>query len=410
MRPFICVICDGLPDRPLRELGNRTPLEVAATPNLDRIARDGISGMMHTVDIGVRPGSDTAHLAIFGYDPGRYYSGRGPYECAGIGMDLTPGDVAFRANVGTVDERGIVVDRRAGRIASTAPIVEHLGTITIDGIEAHLAPSLGHRLGLILRGENLSPQVSDQDPHRTGVPVAVVRPRDASAAARFTAEICNRLTHLVMERLRELPFNRERAGAGLPPANTILFRGAGTLPASIPTFSERHGLRAAFTAGAPMYRGLARILGMDVTQFAPEDGVTGNPDSNLERKIARALQLLRDYDAVFVHIKGADPLAEDGDVAGKIAFIEKLDRALAPLAEHDDLVVAITADHTTSSQLKQHTADPVPLVIKGEGVRTDDVTAFSERACANGRLGTIRGLHLMPILLDLTGRSPLYGA
>lgn len=410
MQPLICVICDGLPDRPLKQLGNRTPLEVAKTPNLDRIARDGISGMMHPVGIGIRPGSDTAHLSIFGYDPRRYYAGRGPYECAGIGMQLQPGDVAFRANIGTVDERGIVVDRRAGRISSTQPIVDFLGPITIDGVTVHLAPGLGHRLGMVLHGQGLSPQVTEQDPHRTGVPIATVQPRDISTQARRTASICNKFSRLVTERLKELPLNRERIAAGLPAANAMLFRGAGMMPALPPQFSQRYGMRAAFVAGAPMYRGLARILGLDVVDFQPHDGVTGKPDSNLERKIARAVALLPDYDAVFVHIKAADSLAEDGNIEGKIAFIEKIDRALLPLAENDEWHVAITADHTTSCQLKQHTADPVPVVIRGDGVRTDDVTAFSERACAHGKLGTIRGLHLMRILLDLTGRLPLYGA
>lgn len=410
MQPLICVICDGLPDRPLKQLGNRTPLEVAKTTNLDRIARDGISGMMHPVDIGVRPGSDTAHLAIFGYDPRRYYAGRGPYECAGIGMELQAGDVAFRANIGTVDKDCIVLDRRAGRINSTQPIVDYLGPITIDGVSVHLAPGLGHRMGMVLRGPGLSPNVTEQDPHRTGVPIAAVRPLDGTPAAKQTAAICNEFSRLALERLKYLPLNHERAAAGLPAANAILFRGAGTLPEIPPPFTQRYGLRAAFVAGAPMYRGLAKILGLDVVDFQPHDGVTGKPDSNLEQKVARAVSLLADYDAVFVHIKAADSLAEDGNIEGKIAFIEKIDRAIAPLADTGEWHVAITADHTTSSQLQQHTADPVPVTIKGDGVRTDDVTAFSERACAHGKLGTIRGLHLMRILLDLTGRLPLYGA
>ncbi len=284
MPPFICVICDGLPDRPLRVLGNRTPLEVAATPHLDRIARDGISGMMHSVDIGVRPGSDTAHLSLLGYDPARYYSGRGPFECVGIGMDLAPGDVAFRANAGTVDERGIVVDRRAGRIPATDAVIAHLGAVEISDVQVMLKPGLGHRLGMVLRGNNLSPRITDQDPHRTGVPLLEVQPREDTAAARFTADVCNEFSRLARERLRTMPQNAERAAAGLPPANAILFRGAGTIADGLQSFGERHGLRAAFVAGAPMYRGLAKILGLEVVAFAPGDGVTGKPDSNLEQK------------------------------------------------------------------------------------------------------------------------------
>jgi len=410
MKKVIFIILDGLPDRPIKELGNQTPLEAAFKPNLDKIAVDGISGMMHTVDIGVRPGSDTAHLSIFGYDPYVYYAGRGPYECAGNGMEVLKGDVAFRANAGTLDDSGKLIDRRAGRIESTKPLVDFLGEIEIDGIKFILKESLGHRIGLIMRGPGLSPKVSDQDPHQTGVALHRVAPLDETTEAKFTAAVLNKFSDLVVQKLKSLPLNQERIRQGQLPANVILFRGAGSLPENMLSFKDKYNLDAAFIAGGPLYRGIAKILGMEVIYFEDIDGVTGLPNSNVEAKIRKALEIAPNFDMVFVHIKAADSLAEDGNYLGKKEFIEKIDRALKPLAADNDYLVVITSDHTTSSQLRMHTADPVPVTIKGEGVRTDDINAFSERECAKGRLGHIRGENLMPIVLDLMGLAELFGA
>lgn len=410
MKKVICVICDGLPDRPIKELGNKTPLEAAKTPNLDKIAIDGISGMMHTVDVGIRPGSDTAHLSIFGYDPYIYYSGRGPYECAGAGMEVRAGDVAFRANAGTIDENGIIIDRRAGRIESTKPLIDLLGEVEIDGIKFIMKESLGHRIGLVMRGPGLSPKVSEQDPHKVGESPHVVRPLDDSDEAKFTADILNKFNQLVIEKLKDSSFNQERISAGLPPANIILFRGAGSIPQNMLSFKDKYNLNAAFIAGGPLYKGISKILGMDIIEFDKDAGVTGLPNSNLRAKIDKAIEIAGNYDFIFIHIKAADSLAEDGNYQGKLQFIEKIDEAMAPLADREDFLIAITADHTTSSQLKMHTADPVPLTIKGEGVRTDDINGFNERECAKGRLGIIRGQNLMPILIDLMGLAELFGA
>lgn len=410
MKKVIMIICDGLPDRPIKELGDKTPLEAANTPNLDKIAVDGISGMMHTVGIGIRPGSDTAHLSIFGYDPYVYYAGRGPYECAGAGMEIMKGDVAFRANAGTLDENGLLVDRRAGRIESTRPIVDLLGDIEIDGVRFILKESLGHRIGMVMRGHNLSPKISDQDPHKTGVSLHEVVPLDDTEEAKFTAQVLNKFNNLVIEKLSQTPFNEQRIKDGKLPANIILFRGAGSIPENMLSFKDKYNLDTAFIAGGPLYKGIAQILGMDVINFEDVDVVTGLPNSNVSVKINKAIEISKDYDFVIVHIKAADSLAEDGNYQGKLEFIEKIDAAMKPLAEDNDFLVVITSDHTTSSALKMHTADPVPVVIKGEGVRTDDINGFNERECAKGRLGMIRGENLMPIIIDLMGLAELYGA
>ncbi|MFA6255140.1 MAG: 2,3-bisphosphoglycerate-independent phosphoglycerate mutase [Patescibacteria group bacterium] len=410
MQKIFFIICDGLPDRPIAELGYKTPLEAAKTPNLDKIAVDGISGMMHVIDVGVRPGSDTAHLSLFGYDPYAYYSGRGIFECAGIGMEVLPGDIAFRANAGTINDQGLVINRRAGRIESTKPVADLLNGTEIDGVKFLLKESLSHRIGLIARGKNLSPQVSKQDPKQIDVLPLVVKPLDDSSQAKFTAEVLNKFTQLTIDKLKSLPINEERIKAGKLPANIILFRGASWLPENILSFEEKYRLKAAFVGGAPMYRGVAKVLGMDVIEFDQNSGVTGLPNTNVEAKIKKALAIAPDYDFIFIHIKGADTLAEDGNYQGKVEFIEKIDKAMKPLADPNDFLVVVTADHTTSSQLKIHTADPVPVTIKGEGVRTDDINAYSERECAKGRMGQIRGENLMPIIIDLMGLAEMYGA
>lgn len=414
MQKFIFIICDGLADRPIPELGYKTPLEAAHTPNLDKIAQDGISGMVHTVDIGVRPGSDTAHLSLFGYDPYSSYTGRGPFECSGIGMEIKKGDICFRANAAYVDKNGLVVDRRAGRLRSTKSLIEEVGKMEIDGAEILLQESLGHRIGMIVRGDGLSPNVTDQDPHANGRKVLTVMPKDNTQQAKRTADILNAFTKLCQERLSGI-----QVTTGTPlSANIILFRGAGALPKNLIPFYDKYHLKACMVSGAPLYKGVAKIVGMDVAEFEPEDGVTGLPDTNIEAKIKKAQGLLANsgtsqtpsYDCVFVHIKAADSLAEDGNFQGKKKFIEKIDAAMKLLAQSSEFLVLITADHTTSCQLRQHTADPVPVVIKGEGVRTDDINAFSERECMKGRLGHLRGQNLMPILIDLMGLAELYGA
>ncbi len=410
MTKTILVICDGLADRPIRELGNKTPLEVAKTPNLDQIAIDGISGMMHPVDVGVRPGSDAAHLALFGYDPKEYYSGRGPFECLGIGMDLKSDDVALRANVATLDEQGEIIDRRAGRIDSTQSVVDYLGEIEIDGVKFIMKPGLSHRLGLIVRGNGLSHLVSNRDPKKVGVLPSEVKALDDTAQARFTAQVLNKFAQAVTGKLKDTSFNQERISQGLLPANTILFRGAGRLPNNLPSFKEKYGLHSAAIAAGPLYRGIAKALGMNIIFFPPQAGVTGKPDSNIKAKIDKAIELTSEYDFIFVHIKAADSLAEDGNFLGKVEFIEKIDQAIKSLVDHPEILVAITADHTTACELKIHTADPVPLTIRGLGVRTDDLQAYSERECVKGQLGHIRGIHLMPILVDILGLSTMYGA
>lgn len=406
MQKVLFIVCDGLSDRPIRELGSKTPLEAAIKPNLDKLATKGMLGAMNTVDVGIRPGSDTSHLAIFGYDPTVYYSGRGPYEAAGIDMDLKEGDVAFRANMGTVDENLLVIDRRAGRIDSTEEFAKLLDKTVIDGVTFYLKPGTGHRVGLVMKGKGLSPKITDPDPHEVGKKVKLAQAINGSKEAKHTAEVLNKFLNLAYKKIKDLPINKERIKKLLPPANYILVRGAGGIP-SMPNFKDKYGLNACCIAGAGLYRGIAKILGMTIIKVP---GATGKPNSNLDAKVQASLQALKTYNFIFLHIKAADSLGEDGNYMGKKLFIEKIDKALAPFTDLKDVLIVITADHTTSSALKRHTADDVPLLIVGEGIRTDHLKTFDERTCYQGRIGHIRGLNLMPIIIDLMGLAELFGA
>lgn len=395
MAKILLIICDGLSDRPVSELGGKTPLEAAFKPNLDMLALSGITGTMHTVDIGIRPGSDTAHLSIFGYDIPKYYTGRGPFEAAGLGMDIKKGDIAFRGNFATVNENLMVVDRRAGRIEKTQNLIKSLEKIKIPDVKIFIRKGLGHRFALTLRGKNLDGRISDTDPHETHKKVLLSKPLIENIKTKKTAKVVNNFTRQSFMILKNEPV-----------ANCILLRGAGTLR-YIPSFTEKYNLKAACIAGGGLYKGIAKILGMDIIEVK---GATGKPDTDVKTKINTALQLFEKYDFVFVHIKACDSLAEDGNFITKKAFIEKIDQALKPLTKRHDILTVVTADHTTSSKLKKHTADPVPVLITGEDIHTDHVTKFEERAVLTGGLGHIRGLNLMPIIIDLIGKAPLYGA
>lgn len=408
MKPIIFIIFDGLGDRPIKELNWLTPLEAARKPSMDYLAKIGITGLLHTIQRGVRPGSDVAHLSIFGYDPSRHYRGRGPFEAAGYGIQLQTGDVAFRGNLATVNKNGIVIDRRAGRIESSLPFARIIDGMEVEGVKIIAKAGLNHRIALVLRGSRLSDAISDVDPHLVNKPVLKSKPTNNSKEARFTSEIVNVLVEKSNILFKNLPINKERKKTGKPVANYLLLRGAGKL-LPFKNFRDIYGLRSACIAGAGLYKGIASILGMNLI---PVPGTTGKYDTNVQAKIDKALELIKMYDFIFVHIKAPDSLAEDGDYIGKKNFLEKADKALKKLVaqvEKKAAIVSITGDHTTSSELKIHTADEVPILVAGFGVRTDEVSRFGERPCQSGGLGHMEGRNLIDFLINLRGESKLYG-
>jgi len=406
VRKVIFVICDGLADRPVPELGNLTPLEAADTPNLNKLAAEGECGMMHTLGRGKVPGSDTAHLMVFGYDIATCYSGRGPIEVAGLGMELKGGDVALRGNMGTVVD-GMIKDRRAGRIRVVTPLCKALDGMKIDGCTFIVKPGTAHRAGVIIRGEGLSDAIIDADPHVPDVPIRKVTPTDDTPEAQKTADVLNKFLARSHEVLKNHPFNEARIAAGDLPGNYLLVRGAGQYK-KVDSFKERYDLSACCIAGGGLYKGIGAFLGMDVLEVP---GATALPDTDIEAKFKLAVDKLKKYDFVFVHVKAADSLAEDGNFAGKKEFIAKIDRAVPILFDRpDDTLLVWTADHSTPCEMKAHSADPVPIMFHGGAVRVDEVEAFGERACTRGGLGYLTGLDVMPQVQNMLGKLHLVGA
>ncbi|HIH16839.1 MAG TPA: 2,3-bisphosphoglycerate-independent phosphoglycerate mutase [Candidatus Diapherotrites archaeon] len=402
----LLVSLDGLGDRLIPELKGKTPLEAAKKPNLDRLAREGITGLMNTVAVGVRPGSDTSHLCMLGYDPKEYYTGRGPIEAAGVGIFTQAGDVALRGNFGTVDEKWIIKDRRAGRILDVSELCKALDGLEINGVTFNVKAGTGHRAAVVMRGKGLSSQVSEADPHVADAKVAAVKALDGSREAAFTAQVLNAFMEKSHAVLKAHPLNLERVKGRKLPANFLLLRGAGMVP-RLPSFQEKWGLKGAGIAGGGLYKGIIRLLDMELIAVK---GATGLPDTDVKAKFAAAREALKTHDFVFVHVKATDIFGEDGNWKAKKEFIEKVDKGLAEVMGLKEVFIAITADHSTACCFKAHTADPVPLVIRGNGVRVDDVKSYGERACAKGGLGRITGLQLLPLLVDLMGRARLYGA
>ncbi|ASJ10859.1 phosphoglycerate mutase [Thermococcus sp. P6] len=408
-RKGLLVILDGLGDRPVRELGGKTPLEYAETPNMDSLARSGILGQQDPIKPGQPAGSDTAHLSIFGYDPYRVYRGRGFLEALGIGLDLNEDDLAFRVNFATL-ENGIVTDRRAGRISTAeahelAKAVQEKVKLPVDFI---FAGATGHRAVLVLRGLARGYRVGGNDPHEAGKPPHEFTWEDEES--RKVAGILEEFVRKSHEVLDGHPINRERRKAGRPVANYLLVRGAGTHPDVPMKFTEQWGVKAAAIVAVSLVRGVARAIGFDV--YTPE-GATGEYDTDAMAKARKAVELLRDYDFVFLHFKPTDAAGHDGNPERKVEMIEKADRMIGYIVDHvnlEETVIAITGDHSTPCEVKNHSGDPVPLLMAGGGVRRDHTEGFGERECMRGGLGRIRGHDIVPIMMDLMNRSVKFGA
>jgi 2,3-bisphosphoglycerate-independent phosphoglycerate mutase len=385
---IVLLVMDGLGGLPRDEDG-LTELEAARTPNLDRLAAEGICGLHEPVGPGITPGSGPSHLALFGYDPLVYQVGRGALSAMGIGFDLTPKDVAARGNFATVDEDGRVTDRRAGRISDelNRELCARLREITLPDVEVFVETVAEHRFLLVLRGEGLSSQVSDTDPQQVAEFPEEAQVEDP--AATKTA----RLVRAFVDRAREVLSDQ-------PAANMVLLRGVARRP-DWPSIEEVFGLRAAAIAAYPMYRGLARLLGMAALEA--EDALDAEVEV-LERNWA-------DYDFFYVHAKDTDSEGEDGDFEGKVAEIERVDAVVPRIMRLEPDVVIVTGDHSTPSVLRYHSWHPVPVLIWSRHCRCDTVDRFGERACMAGGLGSrIPATALMPIAVANALRMDKYGA
>lgn len=407
-KKILLVIMDGLGDRACRELRGMTPLQYIRHPNLDWFLMHGQGGLCHPIAPGVRPGSDTAHLAILGYDVERTYTGRGPFEAIGVGMDIQPGDVALRCNFATVNDDMEILDRRAGRIKEpeTSELVESLDSIEIDGVECLVKESTEHRAVLLLRGDGLSPDITDADPGGDSH-ILTVEPKTEEAA--FTADVVNRFMEECYERLKNHPTNRKRMAAGLPAANILVPRGAGSFP-YIDPFPEKYGISATCVAGVGMIKGICKACGLDI--YPLPDNCDGTMDSDFIIKAQCAIEALDEYDFVLMNCKAPDIAGHDGDAKAKCEVVKRLDAMAGYIKDNmpDDLVVVLTCDHCTPCILEDHSGDPVPIAIYTGDMVRDGAEEYSETGCARGNLGWIRGNDIVPICMDLANRTEKYGS
>ena len=380
MKKILFTILDGLADRDILALGNKTPLEVAETPNLDYMAENGVLGLVEPFKFlnEAYPTSEGAHIGLFGYKD--YFLGRGPYEAAGIDMPLYKGDVALRVNFAIIKD-GIIKDRRANRIKDTEPLIKALSQIEIKGVKFDLKKSNGHRAVLVLRGDNLSCEVTSNDPKKEGeAPFKIIA---KTKEADFTADILNQYLEKTAEILKDFD------------ANYLLLRGAGEFK-PIYSFKDKYGRESACVAGGGLYKGIAKMIGMDVI---PVPSATADTDTDLWDKVEAVIKAFEKYDFVFLHIKGTDVCSHDGRYEDKKKFIEKIDVYFKNLLKLKETLIIVTGDHSTPCELKEHSLDLVPLLIYGNG--KDDTTSFSEREAKKGSLGIIKGEELLDKILNI---------
>jgi 2,3-bisphosphoglycerate-independent phosphoglycerate mutase len=384
---IVLFVLDGLGGL-TRKGENQTELEAARTPNLDRLAGEGNLGLADPVAPGITPGSGPGHLGLFGYDPLQYRIGRGVLEAVGIDLEMTERDLAARGNFCSVDAQGRITDRRAGRIPTEvcARLTLLLGKIDIPGIEVIVRPVREHRFVVLFRGDGLEEGLSETDPQETGKPPLPVQAE--VPAAKQAASVANRF---VSEARRVLSSEH--------PANMVLLRGFSKYP-SLPKLTEIYGLRAAVVAVYPMYRGLAKLVGMQAVK-------TGD---TVAEEITALESVYGRFDFFFVHVKKTDSAGEDGNFERKVAVIEEADAQIPRLLSLKPDVLVVTGDHSTPAPFRAHSWHPVPVLLWSKWCRPDAAAKFSERECRFGGIGHIRAAELMPLIMAHAERLTKFGA
>ncbi|MCJ7491381.1 MAG: 2,3-bisphosphoglycerate-independent phosphoglycerate mutase [Dehalococcoidia bacterium] len=384
---IVLLVIDGLGGLPNPETG-RSELEEANTIHLDRLAADGLCGMTVPVGLGITPGSGPGHLALFGYDPLKYRVGRGVLEALGIDFDLRKEDLAARGNFCTIDSQGLITDRRAGRISTEtcAALCEGLSGIKLPGVQVFVQPVREHRFLLVLRGEGLAEGIADTDPQRLGMPPLPAQAQLPEAEA--TARLLNDFVAQARKRL-----------ADKHPANMLLLRGVSKWP-DLPHMGDVFGLNAVAVAVYPMYRGLAKLVGMTVlpTGMAIQD------------ELATVQEHWQDFDFFFIHYKTTDSRGEDGDYDAKVAALEEVDSVIPGIRDLSPDVLMVAGDHSTPSLLAGQSWHSVPFVMWSRWCRTDRAETFDENACRAGGLGTFPATAVLPLALANAQRLTKYGA
>jgi 2,3-bisphosphoglycerate-independent phosphoglycerate mutase len=384
---IVLLVIDGLGGLPLPKSG-KTELETASTPHLDALAAQSICGLLDPISPGITPGSGPAHLALFGYDPLKFMVGRGILEALGIDFDLQESDVAARFNFATINKNGLITDRRAGRLSSEkgAELCKLLADVKIPEVEIFVRPVIEYRGVLVLRGKGLSGELTESDPQKTNVEPLLVEP--LNNRAKKTAFLMNQF----IDRANKILSNRDRA-------NTILCRGFDHYK-KFPSMLEVFKLKAACIANYPMYKGVARLVGMEIIK-------TGE---KIEEEFQTLKQSYNDFNFFYVHIKKTDSAGEDGNFELKVKLIEEVDKYIPKLLELEPGVIVVTGDHSTPALLKSHSWHPLPVLIYSKWCRPDYVKAFAERTCIHGELGRMLSTEIMPLALAHALRLKKYGA
>ena len=390
---IVMLVMDGLGGLPL-EPGGQTELESAKTPNLDKLAREGMSGRSIPVRPGITPGSGPAHMSLFSYDPIQFEIGRGVLEALGIGFELGPDDVAARGNFATADAHGFIIDRRAGRIPTDECIrltakLQANTSLAEDGVEVIVKPVKEHRFAVIFRGPGLGGDLTETDPLVANKLPLPVEDLSNTPEGQRTARLVNKW----VEQARQVLADEERA-------NSLNLRGLAKDP-GLPQFPERFQLKSAAIAAYPMYKGVAKLVGMEVIDF---EGIRPH------HEIAALKKVWEDYDFFFIHIKKTDSYGEDGNFEAKVHEIEAVDAIIPDILALNPGVLIVTGDHSTPAALRSHSSHPVPTLFWGPNILADSVTTFGERASEQGSLGRFHATEIMVQALGATDRLKRYGA
>lgn len=399
-KKILLVIADGVGDNPNDDLGGMTPLQYAKTPTIDQLAQTGTTGIMDVLGAGIPIGTDLGHMILFGYGP-EDYPGRGPIEASGAGFTLEPGDIAFRCNFASVDHDLNIIDRRAGRIRkNTHRLAEALNGMEIDGVKIKFKETTEHRALLILSGKGLSANITDADPKILNGPTKYKKAEsiDNSKESIYTANILNEFLLKAHKLLNEHEVNKGRRAEGKVQANFILTRGAGMMP-RIKKITERLNFKASCIAAEGTVLGVAKLAGFNpITHHE----MTGNLDTNVRLKAKKAIDELEYSDFVAINFKAPDLMGHDNNPKGKVKAIESLDKLMEDILKYkpSNTIIAIAADHSTPCERKEHSGDPVPILINGPGIRRDRIERYNEIDCSHGGLGRIKGHEFISTLYD----------